>query len=148
VSAPNIFDVSKYAGWFTVLCVAVLVVLGIIGRNHSRTVELGTVAYNLDVANNSAERAKGLGGREQLDNNSGMLFVFDGMAERCFWMKDMRFSIDIVWTDQAKRVTHIEQRVSPKTYPKALCADAKFVLELPAGAADRGRLRTGDALTF
>lgn len=148
MSAPNVFDASKYAVWVVALCVTVLLVLGISGREHDRTLHLAGHEYSLEVANNSAERTKGLSGRDGLGQQSGMLFAYDVTAKRCFWMKDMRFSIDIVWVDPQQKITHIQSRVAPSSYPQTYCADARYVIELPAGTAERHDLRVGRRLTF
>jgi uncharacterized protein len=148
VSAPNVFDASKYAVGVVAACVTTLLIVGMSAQSHGRTLHLATAKYGLEVANNTAERAKGLGGRNQLGADRGMLFVYDAPAVQCFWMKDMHFAIDMVWADQHKQVTHIKRRVTPQTYPKTYCASARYVIELPAGAADRNKLRLGDALTF
>ncbi len=79
-----------------------------------------------------------------------MLFVFEGVAVQCFWMKDMHFSIDIIWLDAEKRVVHIEKDVSPETYPRTFCPSkpAKYVIELSAGEASRSSIRPGQKLSF
>jgi uncharacterized membrane protein (UPF0127 family) len=148
VSAPNVYDASKYAFWVVALCVIVLIVLGISGHGHDRTLRLPSGNYGLKIANNTAERAKGLGGRDHLDEGSGMLFVFSETGKRCFWMKDMRFSIDMLWVDGTKKLTHIEHSVAPETYPNPFCADGRYVIELPAGVAAHNHLQAGDTITF
>lgn len=102
----------------------------------------------LDIARSEEARAKGLGGRESMANNQGMLFVFDKPAVECFWMKDMRFSIDIIWLNTAKQVVHVERNLSPETYPASYCPKlpAKYVVELNAGQADKLGISTGDTL--
>ncbi len=104
--------------------------------------------YYLDAARTSAKQEKGLGDREKLRFNAGMIFIYDNTANRCFWMKDMRFSIDIIWVDDTKKVTAIEHNVNPKTYPDAFCHDAQYVIELNAGEAKKADLKQGQQLTF
>jgi uncharacterized protein len=109
---------------------------------------LGGRTYDTIIASDNASRVKGLSGRENLRENQAMLFVFDAEDQLCFWMKDMRFSIDMVWLDANKRVIHIEQDVSPKTYPTSFCGSqpAQYVVETKANAT-RG-LRVGDRADF
>jgi uncharacterized membrane protein (UPF0127 family) len=106
--------------------------------------------YLLEIVTTDTERSKGLGDREAMPANQGMLFVFEGVAVQCFWMKDMHFSIDIIWLDAEKRVVHIEKDVSPETYPRTFCPSkpAKYVIELNAGEASRASIRPGQKLSF
>jgi uncharacterized membrane protein (UPF0127 family) len=106
--------------------------------------------YQLQVADTAAERSKGLGGLSVLSQDTGMLFVYDYPSKECFWMKDMRFALDIIWLNTRKQVVYMAQRVAPETYPETYCPDtpARYVIELPAGAAARGGVHTGDTLSF
>jgi uncharacterized membrane protein (UPF0127 family) len=52
---------------------------------------------NIEVANTTDLRSKGLGGRDSLERDSGMLFVFDSLSQYKFWMKGMRFPLDMIW---------------------------------------------------
>ncbi len=106
--------------------------------------------FNVEVARSAAARTQGLGGRTSLNQNSSMLFVFDDEAIRCFWMKDMRFAIDIIWLDSEKRVVYQKQHVEPSTYPENFCSDepARYVIELNAGVANDIGLAEDQQLTF
>lgn len=104
--------------------------------------------YHLEHVNSDAARAQGLSNRTTLAADSGMLFVFDSVGERCFWMKDMRFALDILWLDQQKRLTHIEHAIAPDTYPRAFCYEAQYVIELNAGEAASAGLGNGQQLNF
>lgn len=104
--------------------------------------------YYLTGAHSAAEQSQGLGNLPAMARDRGMVFVYDGQDRRCFWMKDMRFAIDIIWLDTRKQVTHIEPSVSPATYPKVFCHPAQYVIELNAGEAARGSLKAGRQLSF
>ncbi len=103
----------------------------------------------LEVADDNTERMKGLSGRESMDYGSGMLFE-DAMEQfQCFWMKDMKFALDILWLDDEKKVVKAEYNVSPDTYPQQFCADnTRYVIELSAGRAHQLSLGVGSKLDF
>lgn len=111
-----------------------------------KKVSLGEKAYALERALTNEERALGLGGRENLCRDCGMLFVFSEPALPGFWMKDMRFPLDIVWLLD-DTVVHIERNVpfdSPDTfYPKNM---ANRVLEFNAG--ETKEITPGERLQF
>lgn len=114
------------------------------------TVTIGGKAVQVDVATAPAEREQGLGGREHLAPDTGMLFIFpeDGMYR--FWMKDMRFPIDMLWLTADGTIVGVHADVLPSTYPATFGADvpARYVLELPAGYAQAYGIRLGDVVSL
>ena len=70
------------------------------------------LVLNADVPVSNELMAKGLAVKNQLKENEAMLFVFDDPAEHSFWMKDMKFPIDIIWLDSDGKVVHIEKNLS------------------------------------
>lgn len=95
--------------------------------------------YLLDIADTPDLRTQGLSGRETLEDNRGMLFVFQRAGVVGIWMKDMHVPLDILWLDEHKQVVHIEHHVSPDTYPKTFqpLVAARYVIELPAGSIEQ-----------
>lgn len=100
------------------------------------------------VANTDAEREQGLSGRDGLKDNEGLLFVFDKSDKYGFWMKDMKFSIDIVWI-QNEKIVFIQKAVSPSTYPNVFTPteSANMVIELPSGFCDTHGILVGDSFS-
>lgn len=104
--------------------------------------------YNVAIARSAREQSIGLGNLDSMPADHGMLFWYTTTANRCFWMKDMRFPIDIIWLSSSRHVVHIEQSVSPATYPQVFCATAQYVVELHAGEAAKQHLRIGQTVRF
>ena len=52
---------------------------------------------------------QGLAVKNQLKENEAMLFVFEKPGKHSFWMKDMKFPIDIIWLDSTGKIVHIEE---------------------------------------
>jgi uncharacterized membrane protein (UPF0127 family) len=105
-----------------------------------------------ELAVSDEERAQGLMFREKIDEDQAMLFLFEEEVIHSFWMKNMRFSIDIIWLDEEKRIVHIEKSVPP--CPKDPCPSyvpaekASFVLEVQAGFVEKHGLRLFDRIDF
>jgi hypothetical protein len=97
-----------------------------------------------------ASREKGLGGRRCIANNQAMLFVFDKPGYYPFWMKDMKFNIDMVWLNSGKQVVYAADNVSPSSYPRTFVSDkpAQYVVEVAAGQASKLGLVSGRQLFF
>ncbi len=113
-------------------------------------VTLADRTVSLDIAATLAQERLGLAGRSSMEDNQGMLFLFDVPDFPEFWMKGMAFPLDIVWisgdeiVDISKNAA-VEPGVADndlKTYVSAKPADR--VLELNAGWADRNGLKIGD----
>jgi hypothetical protein len=105
-----------------------------------------------ELAVTDDERAQGLMFREEIKEDQAMLFIFEEEDIHSFWMKNMRFAIDILWLDSQRRIVHIENQVPP--CPKDPCpsyvpsAAATFVVELRAGFVGRHHLRPYDRIEF
>lgn len=128
--------------------VAVLSLPFVFQSRPTATLVSGGHEYTLEIVASKAAQAKGLGGRESLAQDRGMLFVFEKPSKQCFWMKDMQFPIDIIWLDSTKKVTSVVPDVSPDSYPLQYCGDntTKYVIELNAGEAKRADIKLSDSL--
>jgi uncharacterized membrane protein (UPF0127 family) len=114
------------------------------------TLILGHQRYDLEITKTPAEQIHGLSDRNKLPVNHVMLFNFKPPAEVCFWMKDMRFPLDIVWLDSNKDVIYLERNLSPKTYPNSYCptSRARYVLEFNAGISKQQNINIGSHIVF
>ena len=116
-------------------------------------VTINNIDLVADVAANDEQRTKGLSVKDSLAENEAMPFVFDTSQEHSFWMKDMKFPIDIIWLDSNKTVVHIEHNLEPCSFG-AFCPtykphnDALYVLETTAGFAERHDIVDGAKVEF
>jgi uncharacterized membrane protein (UPF0127 family) len=89
------------------------------------------ILLKLEVANSDESRTTGLMNRPTLNDNEGMLFVFDDLRQRVFWMKDTLIPLDIIFLDENFAVVNFYQNTKPnqtgETYPsKKPC---RYVIE-------------------
>jgi uncharacterized membrane protein (UPF0127 family) len=114
------------------------------------SVRINGAVVRAEIAETPAAREHGLSGRARLPEGRGMLFVYGDHAERTYWMKGMRFPIDIVWIDRGK-VIGVE-RDAPVPHGEAPLYNsggpADHVLEVPAGWAVRHAVERGDRVTI
>ncbi|ODS41869.1 MAG: hypothetical protein MSIBF_00450 [Candidatus Altiarchaeales archaeon IMC4] len=108
----------------------------------------GETCVDVEIADEPAERTMGLMYRDGLDKGRGMLFIFETESPYSFWMKNMKFPIDMIWINSAGGVVHIEADVPPCTSdpcqsytPKG---SAKYVLEVPANFTRKRGVAVGD----
>ncbi len=111
---------------------------------------IGNREINIILVKTPEEREMGLSGRTNLPANTGMLFVFETPRTYGFWMKDMLFSIDMIWLSADKHIIYIEKNVKPETFPKAFSPKdpALYVLEVKAGFSDKNNIKVGDTIKF
>ena len=112
--------------------------------------ELSGKKIKVELAQTKAEQELGLSGRALLPEDEGLLFVFENSAEHLFWMKDMKFAIDIIWINAEEKVVYIKRSATPDSYPEVFkpTENAKYVLEVSAGFADKNNLKEGDSVLF
>jgi uncharacterized membrane protein (UPF0127 family) len=98
---------------------------------------LGTI--DVEVVDTKPSRELGLSGRSSLPKDGGMLFGFDRPGVYGFWMKDMKFPLDLIWIDSTGQVVTIERDVKPDTYPAVFKnnVNALYVLEITGGEAEK-----------
>lgn len=110
-------------------------------------IEIDGKRFQIETADTSDKRIKGLSNRESLDKGSGMLFVFEEPGFHKFWMKDMNFALDFIWIRENK-IVEITSNVLPADYqpPNTLSSEEEvdMVLEINAKEAKEFGLRVGD----
>jgi len=118
--------------------------------SHKGQIIIGNNVWDVEIAKNDADRVNGLSNRKILYKNTGMLFVFDKMGPLSFWMKDMLFSIDMIFLDSSWRIVLIESNLQPDTFPKTFgsSVESQYVLELNASEASGHDLKVGDQAIF
>jgi uncharacterized membrane protein (UPF0127 family) len=144
--------VAIYAAVKVLLVVFVLLsITGCSAPNKEHKEKLacfGSDCLKLDIADSDAKRTMGLMNRDMILEDEGMFFVFDSPAMYKFWMKNMKFSIDMIWLNENYTVTHIDKAVMPcstepcETYSPD--TPAKYVVEVKAGIADKLNIEVGD----
>ncbi len=115
----------------------------------------GARTMRVEIASTPEQSERGLGYRDTLDAGAGMIFDLHQIRVPVFWMRGMRFPLDLVWIDDAKRVTGVARDVPPqpgvadrdlRRYSPA--GPARYVLEVNGGAADGLGLTVGAQLSF
>jgi uncharacterized protein len=115
---------------------------------RAETVQIGAQCFAVEVAATSAARERGLSGHKRLNPAAGMWFVLPEAGKPGFWMRGMKFPIDLIWVSPDRQVvaaTTLPVCASdpcPITYAPA---PAAYVLETNAG---RFGGRVGDGVEW
>lgn len=113
-----------------------------------RTIVLAGASFIVEVADTPEKIKKGLSERKELVENTGMFFVYETSDFHPIWMKDMNFSIDIIWFDTSGHIVHILEDISPDTFPTLFVPskESRYVLEIPAGTVKKYGIKLGDTI--
>ena len=141
-----------FVGWFIKKAPELNIPGAIQTATATNKVTIDGVTFAAEIANNNTSRTKGLSGRDSIGLSSGMLFVFDKKdVTPSFWMKDMKFPIDIIWINDGKIVKIDKNAAAPATdtpdskltiYPSGQPVD--YVFEINAGLSDKNGFKVGD----
>lgn len=124
------------------------------GSRGESALKINGREIKIEIADNPLARARGLAGRDGIGDDEGMLFVFNEPAIQRFWMKGMRFSIDIIWIRE-NTVVGFEENVPAepgvsdenlKIYSSPEVVEK--VLEMKAGSVRAFDIKIGDRVEF
>lgn len=148
-----------FATGIILICIAVGIaahygLLGFPSRGEQTKLVIGGHTFSVEVRDTPAGRAQGLSGKDSLGRNEGMLFKFDTPGDYGFWMKDMKFPIDMVWIVNGK-VAGVTKNAVPEpeksmfsltVYHPPIPVDT--ILEINAGEAEQYGISAGSTVSF
>jgi uncharacterized protein len=107
--------------------------------------------FSLYLARTTQDQEVGLAKFKNIENNHGMLFIFTKTDYYSFWMKNMKFPIDIIFLNNNK-IADIFQNVPVQNnndlpiYTTKKPAD--MVLEINAGLSKKYNIKIGDTINL
>mgnify|MGYP006286866917 CR=1 FL=1 len=107
-----------------------------------------TLEIAVEIAESDSARRRGLMERDSLPPMSGMLFLFERERPRSFTMSNMDMSIDILFVGADRTVVSISRYAQPGTPQVRSEQPARYVVEVPAGFADRYGVVEGDSVSW
>ena len=117
---------------------------------------IGNASFPVELATTNEQRQQGLSDRDSLDAGTGMLFILEEERSIRFWMKDMRFPLDMLWFAADCNLVGINKNVpvppagtSQQELPRyGPGQEAKYVLEINAGESAAFGIEIGDVVAF
>ncbi len=126
-------------------------------KPNSTEIKIGQNTIFAQVANTEHKRSMGLSYTKSIGENAGMLFIFDDIGSKNFWMRDMYFDLDIIWLDENRQVVGFFENVKKESYDSKnpevskiyrSPENTKYVLEVNTGTIEKLKIKTGDILDF
>lgn len=119
--------------------------------NATSLVQVNNMTLGVILATEPSEQSKGLAVKDSMNEKEGMLFIFKNPQKHSFWMKDMKFPIDIIWADPTGKIVHIEKNLQPCVFllpctsysPKS---DSLYVLEVVSNFTNKYDVKIGDQI--
>jgi uncharacterized membrane protein (UPF0127 family) len=141
-----------FSAFVVLLVIIILFVLNPPIHPEDRACFPDKYCISLEIRDSPEERAVGLMFRQSIDEDKGMLFIFDKPDRYSFWMKNMNFPIDIIFLDTDKKIIDIFQDTPACTIePCAVytpASQAQYVIETMANFSQRHILSLGQKVEF
>ncbi|MDZ7798078.1 MAG: DUF192 domain-containing protein [Patescibacteria group bacterium] len=118
---------------------------------QTTTIEINNSKFEVEIARSSSEKRKGLSKRDDLKEKRGMIFLNNKEDLYSFWMKDVKFPLDIIWIKDDK-IIGLEKNVpieTDKDYKKYIPPQpVDKILELKGGVSQKYNIKVGDKVNF
>jgi uncharacterized membrane protein (UPF0127 family) len=106
----------------------------------------GMHVIKAEVATTPAQREQGLMFREKMGPNEGMLFIFEGPASVCMWMKNTLLPLSVAFMDEHGKIVNIED-MKPQTLDSHCSAKlVRYALEMNQGWFRQKGIKPGSAI--
>ncbi|MCI0449479.1 MAG: DUF192 domain-containing protein [Chlorobi bacterium] len=104
---------------------------------------------DVEAAITPAERSLGLMFRSEMDEDKGMLFIFEQSDMQSFWMKNTKIPLDILFIDSRGVINTIHRNTVPYSEkPLPSKQKSQFVVEVNAGFCSRRGINEGDLIEY
>lgn len=93
----------------------------------------GVHLIRAEVAADFSSRGRGLMFRKSLAPNAGMLFIFDGAAIHCMWMKNTYIALSVAFLDTQGAIVSISDMQPHSEESHCAARPALYALEMEQG---------------
>lgn len=130
-----------------VVCV-LLISMGGREKLDTRIISVNGIEIEAEIADNSESRRTGLMNRKSMEENHGMLFVFDYDQKLSFWMKNTLIPLSIAYISAEGEILEIYDMQPESLRPVESAASVRYALEMNRGWFERNGVGPGDYLDF
>ena len=133
---------------FIVLLIGFIVYLYFPFKLKTKNIKIKDQDFSLEIATTPSQLSRGLGGRQSLCPNCGMLFIFPTPQILQFWMKDTLIPLDMIFIDANNKIINIVTAPINNLKIYTSMSPALYCLELNANRASELNLKTGDTISL
>ncbi len=105
------------------------------------------IKIDLEIADNEYERQLGLMNRKSMEENQGMLFIFQYERMQSFWMRNTLIPLDMMFVNKDNKIITIHKNtktLSAQSYPST--GPSIYVVEVVGGFTDKYKIVVGDKI--
>lgn len=132
-------DNKIYFAGFVILLLLLVFYL----KPKTAEIKIAGKTFSAEVADNPLTRSRGLMHRAAA---SPMIFIFPSETRGGFWMKNVKFPLDIIWIDSEKKIIGTDkmetcfEKECKIYYPPS---PIKFALEVEADFVEKNKIKAG-----
>jgi uncharacterized membrane protein (UPF0127 family) len=107
------------------------------------------VSVRVEVASSEEQRRKGLMFRTHMDDDAGMVFLFEHPEPLTFWMHNTYIPLDMIFIEPSMHVLGVVENAEPQTdSSRSVSGESQYVLEVNAGFSRRNGVNKGTLVRF
>ena len=110
------------------------------------TLRVGSATLRAEVASSPKQRARGLSGRERLDADAGMLFVFERLSRPCFWMRNTLIPLKLAYLSAEGEILQTLSLIPHDEALRCAARPSRYGLELNPGWLEKSGAKVGDLI--
>ena len=112
------------------------------------TIELGAGMHNIvaEVARTPQQQQVGMMMRTKMEPHEGMLFVFDDVAPRCFWMRNTLLPLSIAFIADDGTIVNIAEMQPQSDQSHCSAQPVRYALEMNKGWFSKRGIKAGSKL--
>ena len=132
----------------TAISCSVLIAMGSREKLDTKIVRVGLSEIEVEIADDAESRRTGLMHRKSMDENRGMLFVFDSDQKLSFWMKNTLIPLSIAYISSDGEILEIYDMKPESLRPVESVNSVRYALEMNRGWFERNGIEAGDFIEF
>jgi len=130
----------------TVFLLAALLAAGSHAQLPAVDLSAGMHRIHAEVADNMSARTTGLMHRKSMDQNAGMVFVFEENAAHCMWMKNTLIPLSVAFVDETGAIINIADMQPHSEQSHCAARPARYALEMNKGWFAQRGIKAGTKL--
>jgi uncharacterized protein len=109
----------------------------------------GVHPLEVEIADTTPSRTRGMMWRTSVPDATGMLFIFPHEEEHHFWMRNTLVPLDMLFLDRAGQVVGIIAQAEPQSLDsRSVGRPSVYVLEVAGGWAEKAGVAPGARVEF
>ena len=130
---------------YFILFAGLVILLTFFLKPKDHNLKINQHIFKIHIARSDRDLANGLSNLSSLDQDRGMLFLFNKPGHYTMWMKSTLIPLDMIFIDENNKVISIHKNAQPHDLAPISASFAfKSVLEINGGLCDKLGIKPGD----